>query len=103
LQLWGHQVDVAENAVQGIRKSLAGRPEVVLVDIGLPDRDGYEVAREVRAGLGREVFLVALTGFGQPHDRPRALQAHFDTHLVKPVVPSVLRQLLAGAAAAAVP
>ena len=65
------------------------------VDIGLPLLDGYEVGRRVRAALGRDIFLIALTGYGQPHDYQRAFEAGFDAHLVKPAEPEELRDLLA--------
>lgn len=94
LQLWGYQVETAENGTQGVQKALARHPQVALVDIGLPGMDGYQVARELRAALGAGIFLVAMTGFGQPHDRRRALESGFDTHLVKPVDPDVLQELL---------
>jgi CheY-like chemotaxis protein len=67
---------------------------VVLVDIGLPDISGYEVARRLREALGRRVQLVALTGYGQPQDRAQAEQAGFDAHLVKPVDPTRLFEAL---------
>jgi signal transduction histidine kinase/ActR/RegA family two-component response regulator len=96
LQLWGHQVETAADGSEGIRKALADRPEIVLSDIGLPGEDGYAVARQIRAALGRDTYLVAMTGFGQPHDRQKALEAGFDTHLVKPVMPAALQELLSG-------
>jgi CheY-like chemotaxis protein len=65
-----------------------------VVDIGLPGLDGFGVARRVRATLGRDVYLVALTGYGQPEDRRRALDAGFDTHLTKPVDVEVITQVL---------
>jgi CheY-like chemotaxis protein len=70
---------------------------VVLVDIGLPDIDGYAVARQIRAGAGRTAMLiVALTGYGASTDRQQALAAGFDAHLVKPVEPGALHRLLTG-------
>jgi CheY-like chemotaxis protein len=69
-------------------------PEVAIVDIGLPDIDGYEVARRVRA-LGRPISLIALTGYGQEGDQRRAYEAGFDLHLTKPVEAQVLREALA--------
>jgi len=96
LQLWGHQVDVAADGLQGVQKALAKRPEVGLIDIGLPGLDGYQVAERLRAALGHDIVLVAMTGYGQPHDRQRALDAGFDVHLVKPLAPSVLQNLLTG-------
>lgn len=86
LELEGHEVAVATSGSQGIEMIEFQRPEVALVDIGLPDLDGYELARRVRAHAENDaVCLVALTGYGQPEDRRRALEAGFDAHLVKPV------------------
>jgi two-component system, sensor histidine kinase len=96
LEIWGYRVDLAETGPEGLEKAFALRPEVALVDIGLPGLDGNEVARRIRAVLGRDqMSLVAMTGYGQPEDRRRALQAGFDRYLVKPVDPAVLSQLLA--------
>jgi signal transduction histidine kinase/ActR/RegA family two-component response regulator len=94
LKLWGHQVEVASDGAEGVKKALAMRPEVALVDIGLPVLDGYEVARRVRSRLGQSVFLVALTGYGQPHDYHLAFEAGFDAHLVKPAEPDEIRRLI---------
>jgi signal transduction histidine kinase/ActR/RegA family two-component response regulator len=94
LKLWGHQVEVASDGPEGVEKAMAMRPEVALVDIGLPLIDGYEVARRVRSGLGKSVFLVALTGYGQPHDYHLAFEAGFDAHLVKPAEPEEIRRLI---------
>jgi len=78
-------------------------PLFSLCDIGLPGMDGYEVARRVRAGQnGWRPYLVAVTGYGQPDDRRRALEAGFDSHLVKPVGPEELAGLLEGRAEACV-
>jgi CheY-like chemotaxis protein len=85
LELLGHQVDVAEDGVEGVHKALTGSPTVALVDVGLPILDGYKVAQCIRTVLGRSIFLVAHTGYGQPEDRRRAFEAGFDAHLVKPV------------------
>jgi CheY-like chemotaxis protein len=66
--------------------------------VGLPGVDGYEVARRLRARrLGKGVFLVALTGYGQPEDRRRALEAGFDAHIVKPIEPDRLTAVIASA------
>jgi signal transduction histidine kinase len=94
LEMWGHRPEVAADGQQGVELALALRPEVALVDIGLPILDGYEVARRLRAALGRSIFLIALTGYGQPHDFRRAFEAGFDAHLVKPAEPEDLRDLL---------
>jgi CheY-like chemotaxis protein len=97
LSLWGHQVDVADTGPRGVEKALAAAPEVALVDIGLPDLDGYQVAEQVRANGGDDIYLIALTGYGQQEDRRRALNAGFNAHLVKPVDPKELARLLSEA------
>jgi CheY-like chemotaxis protein len=95
LELEGHTVEVAAAGPEGLEIALVKRPEVALVDIGLPGVDGYEVARRMRA-LGLEgTVLIALTGYSQPEDRRRAAEAGFDAHLVKPVDPAELTRLLA--------
>jgi DNA-binding response OmpR family regulator len=72
------------------------RPQVILLDIGLPGKTGYEVAREVRATTwGEQAFIVALTGWGSAEDRVRTREAGFDRHLVKPVQPDALLKLIA--------
>jgi signal transduction histidine kinase/CheY-like chemotaxis protein len=99
LELWGHRVETAADGLRGVELIQRGRPDVALVDIGLPGLDGYQVAQRVRAAPdGQHVFLVALTGYGQPQDRRRALAAGFDAHLIKPVDVDQLAELLAGRA-----
>jgi CheY-like chemotaxis protein len=71
---------VAEDGASGMERALTTRPDVALIDIGLPAMDGYEVARRIRRDLGREIRLVALTGYGQPEDRRRAERAGFDAY-----------------------
>jgi CheY-like chemotaxis protein len=96
LECDGHRVEVAEDGPQGVEKTLALRPDVALVDIGLPGLDGYEVARRVRAAPGgTDILLIAVTGYGQPEDRRRTLEAGFDRHLVKPIDVDELQRLLA--------
>ena len=85
LRLEGHEVFVAEDGARGVEMALLHRPEVALVDLGLPGVSGYEVAAHIRTALGTRVTLVALTGYGQPEDRLRSRTAGFDAHLVKPV------------------
>jgi CheY-like chemotaxis protein len=97
LEFWGHQVEVAADGLRGIQVALAWKPEVAIVDIGLPLLDGYEVARRVRAALRDAVFLIALTAYGSPEDRQRAYEAGFDVHLTKPADPGEIRPLLASA------
>jgi CheY-like chemotaxis protein len=97
LEMGGHTVRAASDGLAGLQAALTRRPEVALVDIGLPVMDGYEVARRLRAGEagGERTLLVAVTGYGSPEDRDRALQAGFDEHVVKPIDPRILEQLLA--------
>jgi signal transduction histidine kinase/ActR/RegA family two-component response regulator len=96
LKLWGHRVESAEDGHDGVRRAVEGRPQIALVDIGLPGIDGYEVARQIRLLMGRDIRLIALTGYGQAEDRKRAMEAGFDRHLVKPVDPRTLAEVLAG-------
>lgn len=94
LELEGHRVRVAATGAQAVELAAAAPLDVAFVDIGLPDVDGYEVARQIRAKRGDRVRLVALTGFGEPEDRRRASEAGFDAHLVKPVDPDALLRAL---------
>lgn len=94
LELEGYTVDAAAEGVTGVDLVNAKRPDVALVDIGLPGIDGYEVARRIRALGMPQPFLVALTGYGRPEDRQRAADAGFDAHLVKPVDPVQLTEVL---------
>jgi CheY-like chemotaxis protein len=94
LETLGHTVAVAVDGEEGIDRALTLRPEVALIDIGLPGLDGFEVARRIRAVVGPEMFLIALTGYGQPEDRARAIAAGFDVHLTKPVDPDTLESLV---------
>jgi signal transduction histidine kinase/ActR/RegA family two-component response regulator len=95
LEIWGYKVSVAGTGPEGLELAFSVRPEVALIDIGLPGMDGNEVARQIRSILDEdEISLIAMTGYGQPEDRRRALQAGFDRYLVKPVDPAVLSQLL---------
>jgi len=81
----GYQVEVAHDAVAGLKEALAFRPEVALLDIGLPVMDGYELARRLKAKPTlRDVRLIAVTGYGQPADREKALNAGFFEHVTKP-------------------
>ena len=90
----GHRVDAEEDGSRGAERIVELRPDVALIDIGLPGLDGYEVARRVRAALGPAIVLVALTGYGQREDRELSLQAGFDAHLAKPIDFAQLRRLL---------
>ena len=95
LELMGHEVQMAHDGPAALAAAQAQRPDVVLLDIGLPHMDGYEVASRLRQQPESErVFLVAMTGFGQEEDRRRSQEAGFDCHLVKPVDPTYLRQII---------
>jgi signal transduction histidine kinase len=94
-QLWGHSVETASEGHEGVRRLLEWRPDIALVDVGLPGIDGFEVARRVRAmEEGRGLKMVALTGYGAAEHRERALAAGFDLHLTKPADPEALFALL---------
>jgi CheY-like chemotaxis protein len=96
LQLSGHETATAYDGKSAIEIAESFRPDVLLLDIGMPELNGYEVARRVRAlPWGGETTLVALTGWGQEDDRRRSQDAGFDAHLVKPVDHAQLMQLLA--------
>jgi CheY-like chemotaxis protein len=90
LELLGHEVQVAVDGVEGVEKALEWRPDVAIVDLGLPRLNGYEVARRLRGELGSSMFLITQTGYCQPEDRRAALAAGFDVHLAKPTDPADL-------------
>jgi two-component system CheB/CheR fusion protein len=95
LAVIGHEVRVAHTGPAAIEAAATFRPEVLLLDIGLPGMDGYEVARRVREHSAlKETLLVALTGYGQEEDRQRAAEAGFDHHLTKPVAWEELEKAL---------
>jgi CheY-like chemotaxis protein len=96
LESLGHHVLEAGDGPRGLALALHHRPEVVLIDLGLPELDGYEVARALRESpIGKTAALIAVTGYGQADDRRRSKDAGFDAHLVKPVSLGVLASLLA--------
>jgi PAS domain S-box-containing protein len=90
----GHRVDEAADGPSGLARAEATQPDIVLVDIGLPSLDGYEVARRIRSRRGPAPILVAITGYGQADDRRRSREAGFDAHLTKPVSPDHLANVL---------
>jgi len=93
----GHETDRVYTARDAIERTASFKPDVILLDIGLPEIDGYEIARRLRATPGLErLRLVALTGYGQPEDRARTRAAGFDDHLVKPVEFPALERAVAG-------
>ena len=85
LEYQGYEVEVAADGAEGLEKGVTLRPQVALVDIGLPILDGFEVARRLRAVLGQDIRLLACTAYGQPEIRQRALEAGFDALQVKPL------------------
>ena len=96
IELMGHEVRSVHNGASALATAAAFRPDVVLLDIGLPDINGYEVAPRLRQQPGLErIALAALTGWGQESDRRNTKEAGFDAHLVKPVDYGNLLQLLA--------
>jgi two-component system CheB/CheR fusion protein len=97
LALSGHVVEVAYDGADGLAKTRAFKPEMILCDIGLPGMDGYQVARSIRSDPSlRSTFLVALTGYAMPADVALALEAGFDRHLAKPPTLEALEQVLGG-------
>ena len=100
LELEGNETHVAHDGAGALEAAAALQPSVIMLDIGLPAMNGYEVAQRIRASSwGRSVLLLALTGWGHPDDRSRSMEAGFDQHLVKPVELGVLTELLARHAA----
>ena len=96
LELDGHTVETAGTGADGVRMAGASAPDVVLIDVGLPEIDGYEVARRIRARLGGAVRLVAVTGYSGTEATARVRDAGFDAHVVKPAGPEEINAALAG-------
>jgi PAS domain S-box-containing protein len=95
LEQWGHRVRVEHDALRALDSAAASAPDVALLDIGLPGLDGNALARRLRAGANTAATtLIAITGYGQEHDRAHAIEAGFDHHLVKPVDTAALVALL---------
>ena len=95
LELDNHEFETAANGREGVAKFDAFSPSVVLVDIGIPEMNGYEVAQAIRSRKnGTRVSLIAVTGYGQHDDRRRAIAAGFDEQLTKPVGYEELRKLV---------
>jgi CheY-like chemotaxis protein len=96
LRLIGHDTEMAHDGLEAVQAAAAFRPDVVLLDIGLPKMNGYEVARHIRKQpWGKGMALIAVTGWGQEEDKRRAFEAGFDHHLTKPVEAAALAKLLA--------
>lgn len=101
LELGGHEVLVAHSGTEALSLGRLHRPHIVILDIGMPDIDGHDVAREVRREeWGRGALILALTGWGQTEDKERARAAGFDRHLTKPVDPEVVEGIVAAHLAA---
>ena len=99
LQLWlemaGHEVHTALTGPAALKVAETVRPQVALLDVGMPGMSGLEVAAKIReAPWGREIVLIALTGWGQEEDRRRSQDAGFDHHLTKPVPPETIEELI---------
>jgi PAS domain S-box-containing protein len=96
LEIFGNEVGTAYDGEEAVEAAGALRPEVVLLDIGMPKLNGYDACRRIRQQpWGQEMFLIALTGWGQDEDRRRTEEAGFNFHIVKPVDPAALMKLLA--------
>ncbi|HSJ97845.1 MAG TPA: PAS domain-containing protein, partial [Myxococcota bacterium] len=95
LAFYGYAVKTAYDGAAALAAAGEFRPRIAVLDIGMPKMDGYELARELRSRHGRAITLVALTGWGQEHDRRRSAEAGFDFHLTKPLDPNLLNDLLA--------
>lgn len=95
LQMWGHDARAAYDGTEALRLARDQRPEVVILDVGLPGMDGYEVARQLRAGAGGEgILILVASGYGSAEDRRRSEQAGCDGHLMKPVDLAALQAFL---------
>lgn len=94
LKIPGHEVYTAGDGLEAVAKAVKLHPDAVLLDIGLPEINGYEVARRIREQEGEHPVIIAMTGWGQDEDRRRSREAGFDAHLVKPVDPAALTKLL---------
>jgi CheY-like chemotaxis protein len=97
LELLGNKVRCAYDGEDAVHAAAEFRPDAILLDIGLPRLNGYEACRRIRAQRpGKDIPIIAITGWGQDEDRRRSREAGFDRHLTKPVDPEALMTLLAG-------
>jgi len=97
LEQSGHELYEAVDGPSGVERALEVRPDVVLIDLGLPGMDGYAVANSIRSAPGYSAVLVAITGYGQSEYRARATDAGFQAYLLKPVDPAELEKIIAQA------
>lgn len=99
VELHGHQVRTAYDGEEALALAGAFHPDLVLLDLGMPVMDGYQVCRQIRERpWGLRVVVVAITGWGREEDRLNTRRAGFDQHMVKPVAPAAIRALLTGLA-----
>jgi CheY-like chemotaxis protein len=103
LEWWGHQVSTAPDGAATVRAVDQFRPDVVLLDLGLPGMDGYEVARHVRRLGGKQPVIICVSGYGQDEDRRKSREAGCEYHLLKPADPGELKRLLHGIQAGSPP
>jgi len=95
LRHWGQDARHAQDGSTAIAQINLDPPDIILMDIGLPGLDGYELARQIRAQSGgQNIIMAALTGYGQPEDQQRARESGFDLHLIKPVEVDSIRRVL---------
>jgi CheY-like chemotaxis protein len=95
LRHYGHVVETASDGLEAVKLAERGKPDVILLDVGLPGLDGYEACRRIREQpWGKQMYIVALTGWGQDEDRRKTREAGFDDHLVKPVEFKSIQALL---------
>jgi CheY-like chemotaxis protein len=94
IEQFGGEARVAYDGESGVREAATYQPDVVFLDLGMPGLDGYDTCRHIRSQAGAAAFIVALTGWGQEHDKQRAADAGFDAHLTKPADPKAIEQLL---------
>lgn len=95
LSIMGHETRTAHDGESAVATAESFLPEVVLLDIGLPKLNGYEVAQRIRGNAwGASMFLIAVTGWGQQEDRQRSSEVGMNVHMVKPVEPAALERLL---------
>jgi CheY-like chemotaxis protein len=91
----GYAVEVAHDGASAVEKAIEFNPEVAVLDVGLPDMDGYQLAQKLRQlQLAGGLRLIALTGYGGDEERKRSREAGFDVHLVKPIMPDVLAKAI---------
>lgn len=95
LTLMGHQIETANDGFAALEKAEQFKPDFIVLDIGMPKMDGYETARQIRKrSWGNEVYLIALTGWGQTEDRRKSQEAGINLHLVKPIEPKTIERIL---------